>query len=98
MSKPKYNMNVDKNNLENYIGSMGMGRTTPGSPAGLITLRLPYSTSIPISGHVAMACPFSFVRRSIKAHLRRYDCVCPACVRFVRGAVQASPCLVSGPC
>ena len=37
---------------------MGMGRTTPGSPAGLITLRLPYSTSIPVSGHVAMACPF----------------------------------------
>ena len=37
---------------------MGMGRKTPGSPAGPITLRLPYSTSIPISGHVAMACPF----------------------------------------
>ena len=39
---------------------MGMERTTPGTSAGLITLRLPYSTSIPLTKGHAGACPFSF--------------------------------------
>ena len=46
---------------------MGMERTIPGISAGLITLRLPYSTSIPLHKGHAGACPFSFFRRDAGA-------------------------------
>ena len=39
---------------------MGMERTTPGTSAGLITLRLPDSTSIPLHKGHAGAGPFYF--------------------------------------
>ena len=69
-------MNVEKNHLENQIALKGMERVIPGVSAGLITLRLPYSTSIPISGHVKPWRVLLFFRRPIMAHLLRYDFLC----------------------